>query len=143
MTVTPSEKEAKIVTASTEGTLKPEDPKALMTEVLRAKLAQMVADQSRIATQNRDEVEIRIAALEEENRALRRAARTGTWDNVRSFLHAASDLIGVTLPDTPCTDLGRRAIPSKRRPNDLEAEVLEGDDLRFCAQPNRPLSAPA
>lgn len=129
------QEENKIVDALKTGTLCAEDIKTTLTALMRTALANILAMQPKMKDWADDDFDTRIASLEAENKSLRRAAREANWDGVRDLLKAAAHSVGLTLPDNIGDDLGRQAISVKRRLNDVEVEVLEGDDVRQCAKP--------
>ncbi|SFF05497.1 hypothetical protein SAMN04488523_11630 [Sulfitobacter brevis] len=127
--------ENKIVDALETGTLCAEDIKTILTAQMRTALAKILAMQPGMKDWDEKDFDVRIAALEAENKTLRRAARDANWDSVRDLLKAAAQSVGLNIPDNIGDDLGRQAISVKRRLNDVEVEVLEGDDVRQCAKP--------
>ena len=129
------QEENKIVDALKTGTLCAEDIKTTLTALMRTALANILAMQPKMKDWADDDFDARIASLEAENKSLRRAARDANWDGVRDLLKAAAHSVGLTVPDNIGDDLGRQAISVKRRLNDVEVEVLEGDDVRQCAKP--------
>ncbi|MFT6091328.1 MAG: integrase [Sulfitobacter sp.] len=127
--------ESKIVEALSNGTLCAEDIKTTLTALMRTTLANILAMQPGMKNWEEEDFDDRIAALEAENKSLRRAAREANWDGVRDVLKAAAHSVGLTISDSIDDDLGRQAISVKRRLNKVEVEVLEGDDVRQCAKP--------
>ncbi len=75
------QKEKDLLKTKTE-TLTAADTKALLTEVLRAELARILAAQNRPGDTSDADIDHRIEKLEEENRMLRRAARSENWNSV-------------------------------------------------------------
>ncbi len=128
------QKEQDIVDALKDGLLKPETAKAILTELLRAELARILSGQDEMGVKTDADLDARIARLEEENRGLRRAARRQGWQDVRKLLTRASEMIGLGLPDAVPSDLGRQAASMKRRINEVEIEVTEGEDVRQASR---------
>ncbi|MFC3613918.1 hypothetical protein ACFORG_09135 [Lutimaribacter marinistellae] len=110
-----------------DGLMKPETAKAILTELLRAELARILSEQDEMAGKTDADLDARIARLEEENRGLRRAARRQDWQDVQKLLNKASEVIGLHMPDAVPSNLGRQAASMKRRINDVEIEVTEGE----------------
>ncbi|WP_316635436.1 DUF6538 domain-containing protein [Ruegeria intermedia] len=127
------QKEQDLMEKNTE-TLTAADTKALLTEVLRAELGRILAAQNQAGATSDAELDHRIAELEEENRMLRRAARSENWNSVQELLEKASQLIAISLPQPISSDLGRQASSLKRRINDVELDVIEGDDVRHASR---------
>ncbi|MBB3995468.1 integrase [Sulfitobacter undariae] len=115
--------------AITNNTLSPSEARILLTEMLRDELGQLLSKQQDFSNWEDCELDARIEALEAENAALRREARRGKWDNVQTPLTKASALTSIVLPKPTTSDLGRQAISLKRRLNEVEMAVLDGDDI--------------
>ncbi|WP_245840994.1 site-specific integrase [Puniceibacterium sediminis] len=126
--------EKNIVDALNAGTLCQEQAKALLTEMLRAELARILAEQSTPAWGDDAQVEPRIAALEAENKTLRRASRRQDWSSVQGLLAQASAVVGLHLSEPLSPELGRQATSLKKRLNDVEMDVLDGDDVRSASR---------
>ncbi len=126
------QKEKDLLEQNTE-TLTAADTKALLTEVLRAELARILTEQNQAGYASDVELDLRIEKLEEENRMLRRAARGENWTSVQELLEKASQLIAISLPQPISTDMGRQALSLKKRLNDVEIDVIEGDDVRHAS----------
>lgn len=127
--------EKEIVDALNSQDLSPADTKALLTEALRAELARILAEQSSMGSLTDEDADKRIEELEAENNRLRRAARRENWMEVQELLEKASSMIGLTLPGPLSPDLGRQVTTLKRRINDIESDVTEGDDIRTACRP--------
>ncbi|MGY3437482.1 MULTISPECIES: site-specific integrase [unclassified Marinovum] len=128
------EKEGKkIVDALKNNLVTPADAKSLLTEMLRAELARLLVEGNTLDEASDYAVDDRIAALEAENKSLRRAARKREWTAVQALLQKASELVAIPLPDPLSPDLGSQAMTLKRHLNDVEVQVLEGDDLRHAS----------
>ncbi len=124
------EKEEKIIVDRLNaGTLCQEQAKALLTETLRCELARMVKEQSELAPGGDAQIDARIEALEQENKALRISARRQDWSGIQGLLAQASAVVGRHLPDPFPAELGRQALSLKKRLNDVEMGVLDGDDV--------------
>jgi integrase len=124
------QEEDKIVDALKNSLLAPADAKGLLTEVLRAELSRILAEQNAMGGASDDELDARIKKLEAENKALRRASRRHDWSAVQALLQKASELVSLPLPEPMTVDLGSQAMNLKRSLNDVEVHVLEGDDIR-------------
>lgn len=120
----------KIVDALKNNLLAPADAKSLLTEVLRAELGRIQTEQKAMGSASDDELDARIEKLEAENKALRRASRRQDWSAVQALLKTASELASIPLPEPLPADLGSQAMTLKRNLNDVEVQVLEGDDVR-------------
>ncbi len=120
----------KIVDALKNNLLAPADAKSLLMEVLRAELARIQEEQKAMGGASEDELDARIEQLEAENKALRRASRRQDWSAVQALLQKASELVRIPLPEPLATDLGSQAMTLKRHLNDVEIQVLKGDDVR-------------
>jgi hypothetical protein len=127
--------EEKIVDALKTGTLGPADVRTILTEMMRAELRQIHQGQNATADLGDAELDARVAALETENKSLRRASRQANWEGVRSLLTAAGRLAGISMTEEIDADLGRQAVSLKRRLNEVEIDGLEGDDIRYSARP--------
>jgi integrase len=127
--------EEKIVNALENNTVSPCEARALLTEMLRAELAQILTKEEDFASWTDRALDERIRALEAENASLRRAARQGNWASVQVPIENASKLISASLPDAIPSSLGRQAVSLKRRLNEVEMEVLDGEDVRQAAKP--------
>ncbi|WP_170408899.1 hypothetical protein [Ruegeria arenilitoris] len=114
--------------------LTPADAKALLNEALRVELARILAEQNSMGSLSDEDVDERIEKLEAENKKLRHAARCGNWEGVQKLLKKASKMISLALPNPLSRDLGRQAISLKRRINDVESEVADGDDVRTASR---------
>nr|WP_241484025.1 integrase [Ruegeria sp. ANG-R] len=128
------QKEIEIVDMLKTTTLAPADAKALLTEALRAELARILIEQQSMGNMSDEDVDVRIEKLEAENKKLRRAARTEDWAGVQALLKQANGMISLSLPDPLSPDLGRQATSLKRRINDVESDVIEGDDVQSASR---------
>ncbi len=84
--------------ALTKKNLSPETTKAVLMEAMRSELSKMVAEENQAGPISDEDIDQRVAALETENRRLRRAARNKQWDDVQTLLQRASALISADLP---------------------------------------------
>ncbi|MHA6267199.1 site-specific integrase [Aliiroseovarius sp. CAU 1755] len=126
--------EIEFVDALTKKILSPETTKAVLMEAMRSALSKMVDEESQAAPLSDADIDQRVAALEAENRRLRRAARNKQWGDVQTLLQKASALISVELPEPLPNDLGQRANTLERRLNDVKIAMDEGDDVRTASR---------
>ncbi|WP_204218527.1 hypothetical protein [Loktanella sp. S4079] len=122
------------VDALTKKILCPEMTKAVLMEALRSELSKMADEEGQAGSLSDADIDQRIAALETENRRLRRAARNKHWGDVQTLLQKASALISVDLPEPIPNDLAKRANTLKRRLNDVKIAMDEGDDVRSASR---------
>ena len=127
-------KEIEFVDAVTKKNLSPEMTKAVLLEAMRSELSEMIAEESQAGPLSDADIDQRVAALETENRQLRRAARNKQWGDMQTLLQKASALISVELPEPLPNDLGQRANTLKRRLNDVKIAADEGDDVRTACR---------
>ena len=127
------QKEPEIVDALNRNELSPQQAQALLNTMLRNELARILEEQNRPESPSDPDIEARIEALEAENRALRRAVRNRDWRPVEPALRAASDEISINVEGPLSPDLGRRAASLRRQINEVELQVLEGEDVRVAA----------
>ena len=127
-------KEIEFVDAVTKKNLSPEMTKAVLMEAMRRELSEMIAEESQAGPLSDADIDQRVAALETENRQLRRAARNKQWGDMQTLLQKASALISVELPEPLPNDLGQRANTLKRRLNDVKIAADEGDDVRTACR---------
>ncbi|RMH47259.1 MAG: integrase, partial [Alphaproteobacteria bacterium] len=127
------EKEPGIVDALNKDKLSPQQAQALLNTMLRKELARILEEQDRATPMSDQDLKARIEALEEENQALRRAARNRDWRLVQPALVAAGEEIAIDVRPPISPDLGRRAASLRRQINEAEKDVLEGEDLRVAA----------
>jgi hypothetical protein len=127
-------KEIEFVDAVTKKNLSPEMTKAVLLEAMRSELSEMIAEESQADPLSDADIDQRVAALETENRQLRRAARNKKWGDMQTLLQKASALISVELPKPLPNDLGQRANTLKRRLNDVKIATDEGDDVRTACR---------
>ena len=120
----------KIVDALKNNLLAPADAKCLLMEALRDGLARIQEEQKAMGGASEDELDARIEQLEAENKALRRASRCQDWSAVQALLQKANELVGIPLPEPLTAELGSQAVTLKRHLNDVEVQVLKGDDVR-------------
>ncbi|WP_241963051.1 integrase [Thalassorhabdomicrobium marinisediminis] len=129
------QEEEYIVDALTTGTLSAEDIKVILSEKLRTQLKRIQDLPVATQGQTEDQLDARIEALEAENKSLRRAARQANWTSVQDSLYAAAKQVGLDVPDEIDADFGRQALSLKKRINEIEIDVLDGDDVRHAARP--------
>ena len=120
--------------AVTKKNLSSEMTKAVLMEAMRRELSEMIAEESQADPLSDADIDQRVAALETENRQLRRAARNKQWGDMQTLLQKASALISVELPKPLPNDLGQRANTLKRRLNDVKIATDEGDDVRTACR---------
>ena len=90
--------------------------RALLAEGLRAELERIIALQDAADLRADEEIDARIEALEEENKALRRLARRNEFGALEPWIADAARRVGTPAPSAIDPDLGRRdATPSRRR----------------------------
>jgi integrase len=126
--------EEKIVDALETNTVTSCAARALLTEILRAELGLILARQEDFASWTDKAQDERIRALEAENALLRCASRRGNWESVQIPIENANKLISASLPDVIPNSLGRQAVSLKRRLNEVEMEVLDGEDVHQAAK---------
>jgi integrase len=129
------QEEENIVDALNSGTKSAADTKTILTEMMRKELARFLDMQSSPVARSDIEIDARIDELEAENRSLRRAARLANWDSVQKSLSAAARSIGLQAPTEIGGDLGRRALSMKKRLNEVEKDVIDGEEVRQSARP--------
>ncbi|WP_245216516.1 integrase [Sagittula salina] len=129
------QEEDKIVDALNSGTLTATDIKIILTEMMRTRLAQFLDLQSAPVAQTDAEIETRIEELEAENKSLRRAARRADWGNVRELIAVAARSMGLEMPAEIDGDLGRSALSMRKRLNEVEIQIVDGEDVRRSARP--------
>ena len=112
----------------------PRDAKAPLNEALRAKLARILAEQDSMGGLSEDDADERIEQLESENKKLRRVARRVNFEGVQELFEKAGGMNSLALPDPLSPDLGRQATSLKRRIEDVESDVVEGDDGRAASR---------
>ena len=127
-------KETDFVDALTEQKLSPDTAKAILLEAMRGELGKMAAEERQADPLSDADIDQRLAALEAENRRLRRAARNKEWGDVLVLLKEASALVSVGLQEPIPNDLGQRANTLKRRLNDVKIAMDEGDDVRTASR---------
>jgi len=126
--------ETKIMTDQTYKQMSAEEIALLLTEALRAELARILLEQDTGAILDDDEIDARIALLEQENLTLKRRARRGDFAMVDQPLRKAADALGISLPATIPNDLGRRAVDLVREMKEIETKTLDGEDARAAAE---------
>ena len=92
-------KETDFVDALTEKKLSPDTAKAILLEAMRGELGKMAAEERQADPLSDADIDQRLAALEAENRRLRRAARNKEWGDVLVLLKEASALVSVGLQE--------------------------------------------
>ena len=92
-------KETDFVDALTEQKLSPDTAKAILLEAMRGELGKMAAEERQADPLSDADIDQRLAALEAENRRLRRAARNKEWGDVLVLLKEASALVSVGLQE--------------------------------------------
>ena len=107
----------------------------LLTEALRAELARIPLEQDTGPIRDDEEIDARIALLEQENLELKRRARRGDFSTVEPKLRKAADALGISLPETIPNDLGRRVLDLVREMQEIETRTLDGEDARAAAAP--------
>lgn len=117
------------------GKLSPSLGKAMLTEALRAELQRLLVSESNLSKVPEPDLEARIAALEEENNSLRKAARRGDRTLIEGMVKAAAPLVGLSDPASVLEEIGRDPTALKRRINEVELDVPDGDATRQAAKP--------
>lgn len=108
---------------------------ALLTEAARQELGRITLQQDMGPELSDDEIDSRIELLEQDSLNLKRRARRNDFTAVAQPLRAAAGALGITLPATIPSDLGRRAADLIRELKDVEAKALDGEDARSAASP--------
>ena len=124
------QREPEIVDAVSKNEITPEQALALLREKLRAELNRILVDQNSDCALSDQEVHARIEALENENKALKAAMRKRDWSTIEPALLAAGETISIPVPKPISPDLGRRAVAQQRQINEVEIDVLDGEDKR-------------
>ncbi len=106
---------------------------AILSEALRGELARILLEQDQGAILSDAEIDERIADLERQSSALKRRARHQDFSGVETPVLAAARAINLMLAAPLPADLGRRATDLMREIHELEAEVLDGGDVRSNA----------
>ena len=127
------QKEPEIVGALKKKEMTPKEAQAVLNAVLRGALNRILNEQNAETALSDQEVDERVAALEAENLILRKAIRKKDWSLVQPALCSAGDIISVPVSPPISPDLGRRAASLQRQINEVEIEVLDGEDIRVAA----------
>ncbi|MCZ4262250.1 integrase [Limimaricola sp. G21655-S1] len=123
------------MTDSTYQDMPAEEITAVLTEALRQELGRILIEQDQGPLLGDEEIDARIELLEQENLTLKRRARHNDFAQVAEPLRAAAQVLGITLPETIPSDLGRRAVDLFRDLKDIEGKALDGVDARTEAAP--------
>jgi hypothetical protein len=115
--------------------LSPAEIDTILAEALRRELGRIIDRQDTAHTRSDAEIDARIAALEAEVTALRRAARRNDVALVDDWCREAADTVSVTIPGDLPPALGRKALHLKADIATLEARVEDGEDALRLAQP--------
>jgi hypothetical protein len=115
--------------------LSPAEIDTILAEALRRDLGRIIDRQETAGTRSDAEIDARIAALEAEVSALRRAARRNDFAPVDAWCHEAATSVSVAIPEEMPADLGRKALHLKGDIATLEARVEDGEDATRLAQP--------
>ena len=114
--------EARLMTDPTYHQIPAEEIALLLTEALRTELARILLEQDTGPIRDDEEIDARIALLEQENLELKRRARRGDFSEVEPKLRKAADALGISLPETIPNDLGRRVVDLVREMQEIETE---------------------
>jgi integrase len=115
--------------------LSPAEIDTILAEALRSELVRIIGRQDTAHTRSDDEIDARIAALEAEVSALRRAARRNDVALVDDWCREAAEAVAVAVPEEMPPTLGRKALHLKADIATLEARVEDGEDALRLAQP--------
>ncbi|MGI1661042.1 DUF6538 domain-containing protein [Palleronia sp. KMU-117] len=115
--------------------LSPAEIDTILAEALRRELGRIIERQETAQTRSDAEIDARIAALEAEVTALRRAARRNDFAPVDPWCRQAATSVGVALPEEMPVALGRKALHLKADIATLETRVEDGEDALRLAQP--------
>ena len=127
------QKEPEIVDALNKNEMSPQHAHALLKAQLRNELSRFLHQQSSTTSLSDAEIDERVAALQAENSALKAAIRRKDWTAVEPALSAAGKATSIPVSPPIAPDLGRRAASLQRQINEVEIEVLEGEDVRVAA----------
>jgi hypothetical protein len=112
--------------------LSPAEIDTILAEALRRELVQVFGRQDTAHTRSDTEIDARIAALEAEVTALRRAARRNDVALVDDWCREAADTVSVTIPRDLPPALGRKALHLKADIATLACEEFGiADELRI------------
>lgn len=114
-------------------TLTEEKATVILGEMLRLELARILHDQDTAPIRSDAAIDALIAELEGRSSRLRRAARRNDFAQVEAPVVDAACAVGAPLQTPLQPSIGRRAIELAREILDIEANVLDGDDLRTAA----------
>lgn len=114
-------------------TLTEEKATVILSEVLRRELARIIRDQDSAPLRSDAEIDDLIGDLEEQSSRLRRAARRNDFTRVEIPVVNAAAAVGTSLETPLQPSIGRRAVELAREILDIEANVLDGDDVRTAA----------
>ncbi len=115
--------------------LSPAEIDTILAEALRRELGRIIDRQDTAAARSDDEIDARIAALEAEVTALRRAARRNDFAPIEDWCREAAAAVAVTVPEEMPPALGRKALHLKADIATAEARVEDGEDALRLAGP--------
>jgi hypothetical protein len=115
--------------------LSPAEIDAILAEALRRELVRIIERQDTANARSDTEIHARVAALEAEVSALRRAARRNDFAPVDAWSREAATSVSVAIPEDMPAALGRKALHLKADITTVEARVEDGEDALRLAQP--------
>ncbi|PSK87552.1 phage integrase family protein [Limimaricola soesokkakensis] len=118
-----------------EPALTPEKINQLLSAAARDAMARILCEQDAATRPTDEELDERIAQLDELEPQLKRQARNSDYSKAEPMLRAAAQGIGITLPTAIPVALGRQGMQLLRSLCSLESEVLDGEDVRTAALP--------
>lgn len=108
---------------------------ALLSTAARGELVRIMLAQDAGPALDDKEIDAQIELLETRELSLKRQARTGDFSMIEPMLRAAAREIGVTLPFPLPAGIGRQGTDLARALCDIEAQVVDGTDVRTAAEP--------
>jgi len=127
--------EAKIMSASNQQTISPENVQVVLKEMLRSELARIICEQDSGPAQDDSDVDILMSRFDKQRVDLKDNARKRDYTQVDAGVRRTATSVGIDLPSDLPHAIGRRALVLARDLLEIEVKTLDGEDARAEATP--------